>query len=88
MLFSKISTRWGFKKSIKEIDPVHPPNPEKNGSLSSIISEGEKETINYLTKFTNTLNDEIKRVYLFFISSERELYVSINSHLHIRYAFK
>ena len=34
--------------------------------------------------FINMLNKEIKKVYLFYVQQEREIYIMINSHLHIR----
>ena len=37
-----------------------------------------------LRKFINSLDEEIKRNYLFYAKIERELYLSINSHLHKR----
>ena len=39
-------------------------------------------------KFVKLLDSEIKKIYLFFVNKERELYVSINSHLHIRQTFE
>ena len=41
----------------------------------------------YLDNFNSLLDIEIKKIYLFFINRERELYISINSHLHIRQSF-
>ena len=39
---------------------------------------------NLLSKFTQNVDFEIKKIYRAFISKEKELYVDINSHLHIR----
>ena len=50
-------------------------------------SKEEDDKSKYLKSFTTKLNEEIKKVYLFYVACERELYVSINSHLHIRQAF-
>lgn len=38
-------------------------------------------------EFIKLMDSEIKKIYLFFVNRERELYVSINSHLHIRQTF-
>jgi len=38
-------------------------------------------------QFIKLMDAEIKKIYLFFVNRERELYVSINSHLHIRQTF-
>ena len=36
----------------------------------------------YLNEFLQALNKEIKKVYLFYVSIERELYLQINTILH------
>jgi SPX domain protein involved in polyphosphate accumulation len=41
-----------------------------------------------VTQFLAILDIEIKKVYHLFTSKERELYVSINSHLHIRNTYE
>jgi SPX domain protein involved in polyphosphate accumulation len=40
-----------------------------------------------LNQFTCRLDCEIKKIYLFFQKKERDLYIAINSHLHIRETF-
>lgn len=37
--------------------------------------------------FSTLLDAELKKVYIFFVQTERELYVQINSHLHIRSSY-
>jgi hypothetical protein len=40
-----------------------------------------------LKHFIKLMDKEIKKIYLFFVNRERELYVQINSHLHIRQTY-
>lgn len=55
---------------------------------SNGINDREKLIDNQFKKFIKQLDTEIKKIYLFFVTKERELYVSINSHLHIRQTFQ
>lgn len=59
-------------------------------SLSSypkLLKNNDISVSNHANKFVSLLNTELKRVYLHFMSKERELYVSINSHLHLRQSY-
>jgi hypothetical protein len=49
----------------------------------SDCTDNEQKT-DFVTQFLAMLDIEIKKVYHLFTSKERELYVSINSHLHSR----
>ena len=53
-----------------------------------IEENASKEISCYLNNFLSQLNEEIKKVYIFVTSSERELYININSHLHKRKTFR
>jgi hypothetical protein len=87
-----------LKKIIKEIQKnlvnFHTNSDAELGGPSINNSETIKETkvedenMKYLKSFTTKLNEEIKKVYLFYVACERELYVSINSHLHLRQSFE
>lgn len=64
-----------LKKFIREhsnVDAVIPSSQDQSPQ-----NEIEKQ-------FTKLLDDELKKVYIFFVQTERELYVQINSHLHVR----
>ena len=74
------------KSTSTEAEIIVTERRESKSSKESLASI--KEMDQYRNKFTSKLSEEIKKVYLFFISCERELYVSINSHLHIRHAFE
>jgi SPX domain protein involved in polyphosphate accumulation len=54
------------------------------GSKKGFMKRSENE---YNDKFISLLNSELKKVYLFFITKERELYININSHLHLRQTY-
>ena len=41
-----------------------------------------KNNFKYLKKFINAVDQELKRIYLFYNKIEREIYESINSQLH------
>jgi hypothetical protein len=56
--------------------------PNKN------LSEEEKKYEEILNNFIKLLDQEIKKIYIFFMNKERELYISINSHLHIRQTYE
>ncbi len=62
--------------------------PSINNSDTTKDNKSEDENMKYLKSFTTKLDDEIKKVYLFYVACERELYVSINSHLHLRQSFE
>jgi SPX domain protein involved in polyphosphate accumulation len=55
--------------------------------LTNISSNGNRLEMDYCSQFTSMLDGEVRKIYLFFQRKERELYVSINSHLHIRETF-
>jgi hypothetical protein len=48
----------------------------------------ENQNSELLKKFKDALDAEIKKIYIFFAGKERELYVSINSHLHIKQSYE
>jgi SPX domain protein involved in polyphosphate accumulation len=70
-------------------DNVHLNSPgESWDSRPNIIRNTSCRTSNeFITQFTGMLDSEIKKIYFFFQKKERELYVSINSHLHLRETF-
>ena len=46
--------------------------------------EEKVEQKELIKQFVSLLNQEVKNVYLFYVQTEREIYIMINSHLHIR----
>ncbi len=48
----------------------------------------ESQNNSFLKKFKEALDTEIKKMYIFFSGKERELYVQINSHLHIKQSYE
>lgn len=42
----------------------------------------------YLSAFLDQMDQELKKIFLAYISKERELYLLVNSHLHIRTNYK
>jgi SPX domain protein involved in polyphosphate accumulation len=57
-------------------------------SRVNIVRDNKPMKSEYVKKFLFKLDQEIKRIYIFFMNKERELYVSINSHLHIRESYE
>lgn len=53
--------------------------------LNNIITN---DNTGYLKSFLTLLNDEIKKIYIFFSNSERKLYKMINFHLHKRKSYR
>lgn len=64
-------------------------NKEEKLNVGGISAEMESITIeDVLNEFFKGLDKEIKKIYLFFVNKERDLYVQINSHLHIRQQYE
>ena len=53
----------------------------KEQSTSNNAQMNKNELI---SSFTSKLDKELKKVYMFFVQNERELYIQINSRLHLR----
>lgn len=76
--------------NIENLIKLGSPSSQDTGSnIIKFSHEGDflKKEIDYgglLKKFKDKLDSEIKKIYFFFSQKERELYVLINSRLHIR----
>ncbi len=88
-LFVKNSWRDVYEGESKE--RALPDNVRLNSPGSSVDSRpnlirtsSKTIKIDYIKQLHNLLDSEIRKIFLFFQKKERELYVSINSHLHIR----
>jgi SPX domain protein involved in polyphosphate accumulation len=57
-------------------------------SRVNIIRDHRPMRSECVKKFLFKLDQEVKRIYIFFMNKERELYVSINSHLHLRQSYE
>jgi SPX domain protein involved in polyphosphate accumulation len=82
-------------ESNKEKDLNFMDNEIRIGSPSSsmdsrpnIVRDQRSLKSENVKKFLAMLDSEIKKIYIFFMNKERELYVSINSHLHIRQTYE
>jgi SPX domain protein involved in polyphosphate accumulation len=58
------------------------PSNEKDNIISNQENEPNQNEI--IKLFKSKLNKELKKFYIFFIQQERELYLSINTRLHIK----
>ena len=58
------------------------PSNEKDNIISNQENEPNQNEI--IKFFKSKLNIELKKFYIFFIQQERELYLSINTRLHIK----
>ena len=64
-------------QSKSEISSYYEENLDKTVEVKS-------ESIKYLKQFLSAVDNEVKKFYLFHSKCERELYVMINSNLHLR----
>ena len=91
MLKKKInSIKSEVEKSFRESEVVLDSSSIHRGSVDSgfnfpISKSADKAPkLKLKEEFLSTLTKEIKRIYRSYIGKERELYININSHLHIR----
>ena len=71
-----------IKKFIKEKDLPKIVNEDEN-NINDVNPVDEFDKINQIiTDFTNLLDKEIKKVYIFFTNKEKKLYKDINKYLH------
>lgn len=70
------------EKELGEVKMVSPASSydSKGNDFPNIASSFKAD---FLSSFIDMVDKQLHKVYLFFVSKERELYVSINSHLHI-----
>lgn len=80
--------------NIEHTFKIGSPSSHDNGSniikISNECESPKKEISNaaLLKKFKDKLDEEIKKVYVYFAQREREIYVLINSHLHIKNSYE
>lgn len=91
----KIEEEQNLRKESVQTNKEEPDNnpiikieEEQNSRKESIQTKNELTILysrpngHYLKIFINQLEEEFKKVYVFFVSMEKELYVQINSHLY------
>lgn len=59
-------------------------NETINSEMDFKLSNSKKTNIDCLNSFLNLADSEIKKIFKAYLNKERELYLLVNSHLHIR----
>ena len=67
-----------FKQFIKKNNPENLFPIQENEKNNNVLNSLDEK----IKKFTEDLDQEIKRVYIFFIAKEKKLYKDINKYLH------
>lgn len=80
------SIEFSSNQEISLKSPCHSDSSSIKIFNGEIISDSEVYD-EFIKNFFKKLDCEIKKIYIFFVNKERELYVSINSHLHIRQSY-